>query len=145
MDAEPHDQIGVLCVDDESCMCEALEAVFRTRPEGYAWKGSLPSADNLVDTVQYLNAIAEIEGGARVDVVVLDVLMIGKDVFASAAELIAHCPPLEDGPQVVFFSGSEDDRELALHSVPGSVWVDKTDGFEALLAAIDELHRIRSG
>ena len=134
--------VGVLCVDDSPDVLKTLEVVFRYSPqgEGFVWKGTLPSADHLCATVLRLNQIAETEGRARVDVLILDIEMPGKDVFVSAAELLEQTRGAGHEPLVIFFSAGVDNRERALRSVPGSVFVDKNDGMDGLFKAIHQ-HR----
>lgn len=128
-------QRGVLCVDDNGAVLDALEISFRALA-AYEWKGSLSSADDLCSTVKQRNREAATDGSPPVAVVVLDIEMPGKDVFTAAAELVICCPKVA----IVFFSGSLTSHKLsrARETSPGSVCVSKDEGMAALLAAIAE-------
>jgi two-component system response regulator DesR len=115
------DKVGVLCVDDNAHVADALRIKFG-RDERFDWKGWLPSADELVEV-----AIRECPA-----VVLLDVDMPGKDPFDATAGLVERCPE----SRVLFFSGHVR-PELIDRAIEAGAWgyVSKSDGEGALMDA----------
>lgn len=129
MSAEPQPAPpGVLCVDDNPYVVDAIELKLRL-VGGFAWKGSLPSADGLVDAATRDTPT----------LVLLDVDLPGVDPFLALAELSARCPDVK----VVMFSGHVR-GDLVRRAVDAGAWgyVSKNDGEEELVSA---LRRVLAG
>ncbi len=114
--------IGVLCVDDNEHVAEALRVKLRIIG-GFEWKGWLADADELVEAVEELCP----------DVVLLDIDMPGADPFVQLGSVSELCPDT----RVLMFSGHVR-RELVDKAIEGGAWgyVSKNDGEDALVAAI---------
>lgn len=121
MNATPH-KIGVLCVDDNPQVAEALK-IKLSRTEPFEWKGWLPSADDLRDEALRMGPA----------VVLLDLDMPGRDPFDAAADMASKCPEA----RVVIFSGHVR-AELVAKAFDAGVWgyVSKNDGEDELLKAM---------
>lgn len=119
---------SVLCVDDNAAVAEAVR-VKLTRHKEFAWKGSLPAADELVTVCRR----------DCPDLVVLDADMPGRDPFEALAELTEECP----GIRAVMFSGHVR-RDFISRSMEAGAWgyVSKNDGEDALL---DVLRKVMIG
>lgn len=115
--------LGVLCVDDNAEVAEALRIILG-RAGGFAWLGWLPRADALVETAA--------QKCPRL--VVLDLDMPGKDPFAALADLVDRCPDA----RVVVFSGHVR-RDLVHRAIDAGAWgyVSKNDGEDQLLSALE--------
>ena len=113
---------SVFCVDDNLAVADAVR-VKLTRSGEFGWKGSLPSADHVV----------EICRRECPDLLVLDVDMPGRDPFEALAELIDLCPAI----RVVVFSGHVR-HDLISRSMEAGAWgyVSKNDGEDALIAVL---------
>jgi CheY-like chemotaxis protein len=100
-----------------------------TRRNEFAWTGSLPTADELVEVCRR----------DRPDLVVLDAEMPGRDPFEALAELAEQCP----FARAVIFTGHVR-RDLISRSMEAGAWgyVSKSDGEEALL---EVLHHVLAG
>jgi two-component system response regulator DesR len=116
---------GVLCVDDNAHVAEALRLRLAGHPE-FTWRGWLTSADDLVET------------GARErpDLVLLDVDMPGRDPFEATAELIARLPSV----RVVVFSGHVR-VDLIERAMAAGAWgyVSKNDGEQELFRVLERV------
>ena len=114
--------ISVLCVDDNPHVTRALESKLH-RSGKFDWRGSLSSADQLVETV------------AREcpEIVLLDVDMPGMDPLAALERLSRECP----NTRTVVFSGHIR-RELVERAVESGAWgyVSKNDDEAELIRAI---------
>lgn len=121
-------KIGVLCVDDNPQVAEALRLKL-TRTAPFEWIGWLPSADRLRDEA--------VRSGPAV--VLLDLDMPGRDPFAAAADVASQCP----ASRIVIFSGHVR-AELVQKAFDAGVWgyVSKNDGEDELLLA---MRRVASG
>lgn len=119
--------IGVLCVDDNQHLAEAIRITFE-RAGGFEWKGWLPRADTLVVTV-------ETQGPA---VVILDVDIPGRNPFEVLEELAEACPDC----RAVMFSGHVR-PELIDRAFTAGAWgyVSKNDGETALMQAVRDVCR----
>jgi two-component system response regulator DesR len=120
--------LRIVCVDDNPAITTALKGLLGPH-KGFEWKGSLASADDLV----------EFCADAQPDLVLIDVDMPGKSPFEALTELAARCP----GTRGVMFTGYVH-RELVEKSLDAGAWgyVSKNDGEEELLLA---LQRAASG
>ncbi len=114
--------IGVLCVDDNPHVADALRLKL-SRTELFRWTGWLPSADSLVEEAKRTCPA----------LVLLDVDMPGRDPFDAAAELVEVCPET----RIVVFSGHVR-QELIDKALDAGVWgyVSKNDGEEELLKVL---------
>lgn len=118
--------IGVLCVEDNPHVAEALRVMFG-RTARFEWKGWLPSADALLETAQR----------EKPGLVLLDLDMPGADPLEAAERMLGALPEI----RVVIFSGhvradhveralragawgyaSKNDGEIELLRVLGAVW-----------------------
>jgi CheY-like chemotaxis protein len=117
--------VGVLCVDDNVQVAEALQ-VSLFLAGGFIWKGWLPSADGLVETVER----------ERPDILILDVDMPGRHPFDALRELVERCPDV----RTVMFSGHVR-RELIEQAFDAGAWgyVSKSDGEQSLLRAVRQI------
>jgi DNA-binding NarL/FixJ family response regulator len=116
------DKITVLCVDDSPDLT-ALYAALINQEEDLTCIGTLPSADNLLDTV------AELEP----DLVLLDVSMPGRDPL-EALRIVAREYP---ETRVILLSGY-DDPQLISDAIDAGAWglISKHGDFDAVLAAL---------
>ncbi|MBF0372035.1 MAG: response regulator transcription factor [Alphaproteobacteria bacterium] len=114
--------IGVLCVDDNPMIADALSARLALEPD-MALVGRLSDASTLLDTVGRVNP----------DIVLLDVDMPGRDPFDAVDELRTREPMV----RVVMFSGHLR-GELVDRAVEAGAWgyVSKNEGTEAIIDAI---------
>ena len=114
--------IGVLCVDDNRFVAEALEEKLSTA-DGYRWLGHLMDADGLFDHVKRL----------KPDVVLLDIDMPGPDPFAALQEITTKCPDVA----VLILSGYVR-PELIDRAIDAgaSGYLSKGDGADSLLSDI---------
>lgn len=121
-------RISVLCVDDNEDVARALRRQLNPNV-GFDWRGWLPSAEHLVDTVTR-------ECPA---VVLLDIDMPGPDPFTAMAELLSRCP----ATRVIVFSGHLR-RDLIDRALDSGAWayVFKNDGEIAL---VDAIRRVNAG
>ena len=119
------DVISVLCVDDNRELADALRIKLGLE-KGFAWKGWLPAADDLVDVA--------IQQSPRV--VVLDLDMPGLDPFSMLPALAAQCPDV----RVIIFSGHVR-GDLLDRAIENGVWgyVAKSDGENELLSVIRQV------
>lgn len=117
--------VGVLCVEDNLQVAEALRIQFESEP-GYAWKGWLPDADHMVET-------AEAVGPA---IVVLDLDMPGRSPFHALAELSRLCPNC----RAVILSGHVR-RDLIDRALQAGAWgyVSKNDDDRAVFRVIERV------
>ncbi len=113
---------GVLCVDDNPAVTDALR-VKLGRSNEFEWRGSLHSADDLLDRCER----------ERPAIVLLDVDMPGKDPFEALAELTARAPDII----VLIFTGHVR-KDLIERALDCGAWgyVSKNDGEDELLAAM---------
>lgn len=113
-------KIGVLCVDDNPHVADALR-VLLGRSERFEWTGWLPTADEVRQAVR-----DQCPG-----IVLIDLDMPGKSPFESIAELAEHYP----GCRVVVFSGHVS-AALIDRALDAGAWgyASKNDGEEELLA-----------
>lgn len=120
--------IGVLSVDDNSLVADALRIKFARCPD-IEWRGWLSSAENLVETVRRTSP----------HIVLLDVDMPGPDPFAAAAEVFKCCPQT----RIVVFS-SHVRGDLVDTALDSGAWayVAKSDGEDAIL---DAVRRVAAG
>jgi len=111
--------IGVLCVDDNSNVADALKLKLSRLPP-FRWKGWLPAADALVET-----AIRECP-----DVILLDLDMPGRDPFLAMAEVVDRCTD----SRVVVFSGHVR-MDLIDKAMQSGAWgyASKNDGEDELI------------
>ena len=116
------DKAGVLCVDDNVLVAEALRLRLGRHPD-FEWRGWLTTADDLVETGQR----------ERPDLVLLDVDMPGRDPFEAAAELVTHLPTV----RVIVFSGHVR-ADLIERALAAGAWgyVSKNDGEQELLKVL---------
>ncbi|HYD98888.1 MAG TPA: response regulator transcription factor [Alphaproteobacteria bacterium] len=114
--------IGVLCVDDNDLVADALEVRLRLAG-GFRWLGRLPDAERLAAVAQELAP----------DVVLLDIDMPGKSPFVAVAELLAVRP----GVRVVMVSGHIR-TDFIDRAVEAGAWgyVSKNEGADVIVAAI---------
>ncbi len=114
-----HRTVGVLCVDDNSHVADALKLKLSRLPP-FVWRGWLPNASLLVETA--MNVCPE--------VILLDLDMPGRDPFAALAELVERCAD----SRVVVFSGHVE-PELIDRALQAGAWgyASKNDGEEALI------------
>lgn len=98
--------IKVLCVDDTATIIDAVQKKLELEG-GFAWVGSLPSADHLVEEV----------GARRPHVVLLDIDMPGRDPFEALAEMAGRYPEV----RVVMLSGHIR-RELIDSAFAAGAW-----------------------
>lgn len=128
MTESPAAEMTVLCVDDSPMVADALRAKL-SRTAGFAWKGWLPEATQLITTI--------LDQGCP-DIVLLDVDMPGKDPFKALAELVETCSSI----RVVIFSGHVR-RELIDRAVECGAWgyVSKNDGEESLISVLRSVAR----
>jgi two-component system response regulator YesN len=119
--------IGVLCVDDNPHVAEALR-VKLSKAEGFVWHGWLSCADELVELVQADSRL----------IVLLDLDMPGRDPFEMLVELSARCPECK----VIMFTGHVR-GDLIERAIDSGVWgyVAKSDGEEALLEVMKRVAR----
>lgn len=112
-------RISVLCVDDNPAVVDALKLKLSRLPE-FEWRGSLSSADDLVDAVSRHCP----------SIVILDLDMPGKDPLTAVAELAKACPDA----RVVTFSGHVR-QELVKKALEAGVWgyASKNDGEDELV------------
>ncbi len=115
-------KIGVLCVDDNPHVAEALKMKLR-RAESFEWMGWLADADHMVETAKSICP----------KIVILDVDMPGQDPFEATAALNEACPDT----RVVFFSGHVR-LEFIERALDAGAWgyASKSDGEEALLSVL---------
>lgn len=125
---EKTSSIGVLCVDDNEHVANALR-IQLARTSGLVWKGWLASADDLVE-----RALEKCP-----TIVLLDIDMPGKNPFDAVEELAERCPDA----RVVMFTGHVR-RELIERAVEAGAWgyVSKNDGEPAL---VDAIRRVAKG
>jgi DNA-binding NarL/FixJ family response regulator len=118
-------RISVLCVDDNPHVVDALRLKLSSSLR-FEWMGSLPSADDLIQTVARQGP----------SIVILDLDMPGKSPLAVVAELAQICPDI----RVVVFSGHVRE-ELVRHALEAGVWgyASKNDGEEELVKLLIEV------
>ena len=123
--SDPNQTIGILCVDDNPRVAEALRILF-SRSDEFDWRGWLPSANELVERVREVGPV----------MVILDLDMPGRDPFLALEELSASCPDV----RVVTFSAHVR-REFIERAIDAGAWgyVSKGDGEHALVRAIREI------
>jgi DNA-binding NarL/FixJ family response regulator len=117
--------IRILCVDDNPEIIEAIRLRLASQP-GYAWAGSLASADRLLEVARV----------RRPDIILLDVDMPGRDPFETVLELAVHDSEL----RVIMLSGHVR-RDLINRAIGAGAWgyVAKCDGERAVLQAIEQV------
>lgn len=115
-------KIGVLCVDDNPHVAEALKLKLG-RAGSFRWMGWLADADRMVETARSICP----------KIVILDVDMPGQDPFEATAELNQVCPDT----RVVFFSGHVR-ADFIDRALDAGAWgyASKNDGEEELLAVL---------
>lgn len=114
--------IGILCVDDNPHVADALK-IKLARAGGFEWKGWLADADTLVDFAQQHCPT----------LVIIDIDMPGRDPFEALAELVERCPE----SRAVMFSGHVR-MELIAKAVEAGAWgyASKNDGEGELVAVL---------
>jgi two-component system response regulator DesR len=114
--------IGVLCVDDNPLVAEAVAAKLRLEG-GFEWMGHLAAADDLAATVLQ----------RRPSIVLLDIDMPGLDPFDAMHDLLECCAEC----RVIVFSGLVT-QELLERAIRSGAWgyVSKSDGEEAMIDSI---------
>lgn len=114
--------IGVLCVDDNPHVAEALRLKFE-RAERFEWKGWLPRADALLETAQR----------EKPGVVLLDLDMPGADPLDATERMLRTLPDI----RVVVFSGHVR-AEFIERALRVGAWgyVSKNDGEDELLRVL---------
>ena len=121
------DTVGVLCVEDNPQVAEALRIKFNAE-SGYLWRGWLPNADRLVETTKRLCP----------SIVLLDLDMPGRNPFEALAELSRLCPD----SRVVILSGHVR-RDFIERALESGAWgyVSKNDNEDEILRAIERVVR----
>lgn len=117
--------IGVLCVDDNQHVADAVDIALR-RSGRFVPVGWLPTAD----------AVLEAAAREGAGIVLLDIDMPGRDPFEAAAELMEKLPEA----RVVFFSAHVS-RELIDRVVEAGAWgySSKNDGDRSLLEVLERV------
>lgn len=118
-------KIGVVCVDDNPQVAEALRLKLSRQGE-FNWKGWLPDAGDMLEAAREHCP----------EIILMDVDMPGRDPFEVTQELARECPDC----RVIFFSGHVR-VELIDRALESGAWgyVAKHDGEESLLQAIKEV------
>lgn len=116
------ERIGVLCVDDNRFVAEAIQEQLSS-DEGFTWLGHQLDAEDLLSHVQRL----------KPDVVLLDIDMPGPNPFEALQEVSEQCPDVA----VLILSGYVK-PELIDRAIDAgaSGYLSKGDDAETLLADI---------
>lgn len=124
---EVHDEVRVLCVDDNDLVAEAIARKLLLTG-GFVWLGQLSDAGQLVEQAERL----------KPDVVLLDIDMPGVDPFKALAQLARTKPETI----VLMLSGHVrlDLIERAIES-GASGYVSKYEATETLIDAIRRAHK----
>ena len=119
---------GVMCVDDNDLVAEAVELQLGLSAD-FRWLGRLHDAGRLVEEARRRHP----------DIVLLDIDMPGPDPFEALAQLASEQPDT----RVVMFSGHLR-SDLIDRAVEAGAWgyVSKSEGPEAMLAV---LHKVAAG
>lgn len=125
--AQGGDTVGVLCVDDNPRVADALRLKV-TRAGGFTWAGHLLAADDLLK-----------HATDPVKLVILDLDLPGLNPFTAMRELAEQ----NENIRVVVFSGHVR-RDLVDRVLSNGAWgyVSKNDGEDEL---IDALRRVLAG
>jgi DNA-binding NarL/FixJ family response regulator len=117
--------IGVLCVDDNDFIAEAMQRML-TPALGFEWRGWLPDAEGLIEAVRE----------RKPDVVLLDIDMPGADGLEVLRSLLAQCP----GTRVIMLSGHVR-REYIDKAVEAGAWgyLSKGERSEGIVAAVRQV------
>lgn len=128
MTAVRQEPIGILCVDDNPRVAEALRMKF-SRTGGFEWRGWMEDANRLLD---------RIEGDPSV-VVLLDLDLPGRNPFEALTEVNERFPQA----RTVVFTGHVR-KDFIERAIEAGAWgyVSKNDGEEALVEA---LRRVSEG
>ncbi len=116
------DKFGVLCVEDNPHVAEALRLKL-SRMSDFEWKGWIPAADSMLETAK----------ATCPALMLLDLDMPGRDPLEAASELARCCPTT----RIVVFSGHVR-QDLVDRAIEVGAWgyVSKNDGEEALINAL---------
>lgn len=116
---------GILCVDDNALVAEALRHKLSRTP-GFEWRGWLPDADALVQRA----------ADDCPELILLDLDMPGRDPFDALAEVVELCPKVK----TVVFSGHVR-KDLIDRAIDSGAWgyIAKSDGEEALIDALRQI------
>lgn len=120
--------IRVMIVDDEARLCSAWERIISAEDD-MAFVGALRRADTMMEAIQE----------HRPDVVLLDVVLPGRDSLEALAEAAASHP----ATRVVMYSAHHD-PEIITRTIDGGGWgvVDKLESPRRIL---DVIRRVSGG
>jgi DNA-binding NarL/FixJ family response regulator len=116
---------GVMCVDDNNTVAEALRCRIEREPD-MRWLGHLTSADTMIADAARWGA----------DVILLDLDMPGKDPLAVLGQLGIQCP----GTRAIMLSGFVTD-DFIDRAIDAGAWgyVSKNEGPDAIILAVRQV------